>query len=117
MRLIGTPSGGQSEVLETLRYQGALASGVMLFRLGPMVAHRYQGDEDREGSDPQFEGDVLTVLAALQTQGYVVAHNDQTGVVVDLTAGSPLGSTRIVLTGAGRATARHPRPRPQSLEG
>jgi hypothetical protein len=114
-RLTASPSAGQSEVLETLRYQGALSSGVQLFRLGPMVSNRYQGDEDREGSDTQFEADVVTVLAALQTAGYVVGHVDLTGAVVDLTAGTPPGSTRIVLTPAGRADARHPMPRPRRL--
>lgn len=115
MRLTASPSGGQSEVLETLHYQGALTSGVQLFRLGPMVSNRYTADEDREGSDPQLEADVVTVLASLQTAGYVVGQNDQTGVVVDLTVGTPPGTTRVVLTGAGRAQARHARPRPRSL--
>lgn len=115
--LLTTPSGGQSEVLETLHYQGALASGVQVFRLGPMVSHRWMGDEDTEGSDPTFEADIVTVLAALQTAGFVVGHNDQTGGVVDLTAGTPAGTTRVVLTPAGRADARHARPRARRITG
>jgi hypothetical protein len=111
-RLINSPSGGQSEVLETLHFQGAISSGVQIFRLGPMVSHRWKGDEDREGSDAQFEADILTILAELQTAGYVVGHADATGNVVDLTSGTPPSTTRIVLTGAGRVQARHPRPRP-----
>lgn len=110
-RLVNSPSSGLSEVLETLHYQGALTSGVQIFRLGPMVSHRWKADENREGSDPQFEADILTVLAALATAGYIVGHNDKTGAVVDLTA-SPASTTRVVLTGAGRVQARAPRPRP-----
>lgn len=112
-RLINSPSGGQSEVLETLHFQGALTSGVMLFRIGDMVSKRYHGDENRMGSDPQWETDTLTVLGQLQSLGYVVGRNDRTGAVVDLTA-SPPGATRVALTGAGRAAARHPRPKPRT---
>jgi hypothetical protein len=112
--LTSSPSGGQSEVLETLHYQGAITNGIPLFRVGPMVSHRYGGDEDREGSDPQFEADVLTVLASLQTADFVVGY-DSNGNPVDLTVGTPPGSTRIALTGAGRAQARHARPRPRVL--
>lgn len=112
--LLDSPSVGQSEVLETLRYQGALSSGVAIFRIGPMVAHRWVGDEDRQGSDPVLEADVLTVLGALQTAGLVTAHDELTGASVDLT-GSPDASSRVVLTGLGRSTARHPRPRPHKL--
>lgn len=115
MRLTASPSGGQSEVLECLHYQGALTSGVQFGRLGPMVSNRYTGDEDREGSDPQWEADIVTVVASLQAAGYVVGHNDLTGAVVDLSVGIPPASTRVVLTGAGRAQARHARPRPRSL--
>lgn len=113
-RLINTPSGGQSEVLETLHYQGAITNGVMLVRVGPMVSHRYRGDEATEGSDAQFEADVLTVLGTLQGLGKVVGRNDQTGATVDLTATPPV-STRIALTGTGRVDARHPRPRPHRI--
>lgn len=111
--LLNSPSSGQSEVLETLHYQGAIASGVQLFRLGPMVSHRWKFDEDREGSDPQFEADLLTVLAALQTAGLVVGRNDRIGSAVDLSAAPPK-TTRVVLTGAGRVKARAPRPRPRT---
>lgn len=109
-RLTSTPSNGQSEVLETLHYQGALAGGVPIVRIGPMVSARWGGTEDREGSDAQFETDLLAVLSALQTAGYVTAH-DVNGTTVDLT-GTPAKTAFVVLTGAGRATARHPRPRP-----
>jgi hypothetical protein len=112
--LLTTPSTGQSEVLETLHYQGAIASGIVLARIGTMVSHRYHGDEDRQSDDPAWQADTLTVLGALQGLGYVVAH-DPSGNAVDLTAGTPPGSTRICLTGAGRAYARHPRPRPRRV--
>lgn len=113
MRLINSPSSGQSEVLETLHYEGALSSGVPVYRIGPMVSHRWGGDENREGSDPQFETDVVTVLQALQGLGYVTAHSNSGPV--DLTAGTPAGTVYVVLTGAGRRAARHPRPRPVRL--
>lgn len=112
--LLTSPSGGQSEVIETLHYQGALSAGIKLFRIGDLVSKRWGGDEDREQSDATWEADTLTVLGQLQVLGYVVGHNDQTGAVVDLTA-TPGPTTRVVLTGAGRAYARHPRPRPRDL--
>lgn len=112
--LLNTPSGGQSEVLETLHYQGAIAAGVPIYRLGPMVSHRWGGDEDREGSDAVFEADLITVLGELQTAGYVVGHDGTSGNVVDLTA-APATSTYVTLTGAGRADARHARPRPTRI--
>lgn len=110
--LLTTPSGGQSEVLETLHYQGAASTGIQLFRVGPMVSARWHGDEDREGSDATFQADVLTVLGQLQTAGYVTGFKDADGTVVDLTSGTPAGTTRVRLTGSGRAQGRHPRPRP-----
>ena len=112
--LLNTPSSGQSEVLETLRYEGAIGGGVPIYRLGPMVSHRWGGDEDREGSDPTFEADIITVLGELQTAGFVTGHNASTGNAVDLTAAPPT-TTYVVLTGAGRADARHPRPRPARI--
>lgn len=114
-RLINTPSSGESEVLETLHFQGAIASGVQIFRLGPMVSHRWKSDEDTEGSDPQFEADILTVLASLATKGYVVGRVDLSGATVDLTSGTPASTTRVVLTGSGRVQGRHPRPRPRRI--
>lgn len=110
--LLDSPSGGQSEVLETLHYQGAIGNGVMLVRIGPMVSHRWGFDEDTEGSDAPFEADVRTVLGTLQGLGKVIGRNDLTGAIVDLTA-TPPGSTRVALTATGRVDARHPRPRPQ----
>jgi hypothetical protein len=112
--LLNTPSGGQSEVLETLHYEGAIGAGIPIYRLGPMVSHRWGGDEDREGSDPTFEADIITVLGELQTAGYVTGHNGVSGNVVDLTAAPP-PTTYVVLTGGGRADARHPRPRPTRI--
>lgn len=110
--LLQTPSNGKSEVLETLHYQGAASTGIQLFRIGPMVAARWHGDEDREGSDPTWEADVLTVLGELQTAGYVTGFKDSDGSPVDLTSGTPAGTTRVHLTGLGRQQGRHPRPRP-----
>jgi hypothetical protein len=109
--LLTTPSSGQSELIDTLRLQGALTAGVPLYRIGALVSHRWHGDEDRAGDDPVWEADALTVLKALQGLGYVAA-NDGHGAAVDLTAGTPPGTTHVVLTGSGRAYARHPRPRP-----
>jgi hypothetical protein len=113
-QLLTSPSGGQSEVIETLHYQGALTAGIQLFRICDLVSKRWGGDENREQSDPVWEADTLTVLGQLQVLGYVVGHDDQSGAVVDLT-GSPGQTTRVVLTGAGRAYARHPRPRARYL--
>ena len=108
--LLLTPSQGQSEVLETLHYQGAIGGGVPIYRIGPLVSHRWGGDENREGSDPVFEADILTVLSALQTAGYVTGH-DVNGTVVNLTA-TPASTTFVKLTGTGRVAGRAPRPRP-----
>jgi hypothetical protein len=112
--LLTTASTGQSEVIETLHFHGALTGGVALYRIGALVSHRWHGDEDRVGDDPVWEADTLTVLKALQGLGYVVA-NDGDGSTVDLTAGTPPGGTHVVLTGSGRAYARHPRPRPRRV--
>lgn len=114
-RLIDTPSAGQSEVLETLHYQAAIGGGIELVKLGPIVAHRWLADEDREGSDPVFEADLLTVLGQLQAATLIVAR-DASGSQIDITSGIP-GTTRVVLTGLGRAQARHPRPRPRRIDG
>lgn len=113
--LLNTPSSGQSEVLETLHYEGAIAAGIPILRLGPSVSHRWGGDENREGVDATFQADILTVLGALQTAGYVTGHNGASGAAVDLTA-APDITTYVVLTGAGRADARHPRPRPVRIQ-
>lgn len=113
--LLNTPSGGQSEVLETLHYEGAIHGGVPIYRLSGMVSHRWMGDEDRVGDDPTFESDVVTVLGQLQGLGYVIGA-DVNNNSVDLTA-SPPSSTDVILTGPGRAYARHPRPRPRRISG
>jgi hypothetical protein len=113
--LLSTASTGQSEVLETLHYQGALSSGLPIYRLGPMVSHRWMGDEDREGSDAGWEADLITVLGALQTAGYVTGHDDL-GNVVNLTAAPP-STTYVKLTAAGRVAGRAPRPRPRRIIG
>lgn len=112
--LLNTPSSGQSEVLETLHYQGAIASGIPLFRVGPLVSHRWGGREDREQSDSAFEADILTVVAALSDAGFVEGHADADGASVDLTSDPP-ATTRVVLTGTGRREAQHPRPRPRDI--
>lgn len=114
-RLTSTPSGGQSEVLDSLRYEGAIHSGLRIDRLSVMVSNRWQGDDDRAGSDPQFLTDVQAVIAALATAGFVHG-NDATGAAVDLTASQP-SAAFVSLTGTGRAQARHPRPRPRVLRG
>lgn len=114
--LLNTPSSGQSEVLETLHYEGAIATGIQIRRLETDLSHRWMADEDREGSDSTFSADLLTVLGTLQGAGYVVGRNETTGAVVDLTA-SPARTTRVSLTGAGRARSRAPRPRPRRIIG
>lgn len=111
-RLTASPSGGQSEVLDTLHYQGAIRSGIPLYRIGPMVSNRWHGDENRQGSDSQWETDIKTVLGQLQGLGYVTGH-DVNGSNVDLT-GSPPGTTFVALTGAGRVAGRHPNPNPRT---
>ena len=111
-RLTASPSGGQSEVLDTLHYQGAIRGGIPLYRLGTMISHRWHGDQNREGSDPQYEADVVTVLGQLQGLGYVSGH-DVNGANVDLTA-SPPSTTFVVLTGTGRVAGRHPNPNPRT---
>lgn len=110
-RLTDSPSQGQSEVLDTLHYFGSHTHGQQVQHIVRNTAARWGGDEGRAGADAQFETDFRTVLSALATAGYVVGRDDVTGASVDLT-GSPGPTTRVVLTGVGRATARHPRPRP-----
>lgn len=112
-RLTDSPSGGKSEVLESIHYYGAFGAGREFFHIVSWVSRRWGGDETR-GVDPTFKGDVATVLGELQTAGWVTA-NDGAGNAVDLTAGTPADTARIALTGAGRAAARHPRPRPQRI--
>lgn len=114
-RLTSSPSNGHSEVLETLHFYGALHSGTRVDRLVVLTSNRYQGDNDKAGSDPQFTTDLKTVLAALATAAMVSGH-DAAGGAVDLTASQPDGAF-VVLTGAGRVAARHPRPRPRVLRG
>ncbi len=115
-RLTDSPSGGQSEVLETLHWEGAHdnAPGVVLAHLGTRVSRRWHGDENRGGSDPQWEADTLTVVGQLQTLGYVTGFSDSPpGAVVDLTAAPP-AATRVRLTALGREVGRAPRPHPRT---
>lgn len=112
--LLNTPSQGKSEVLETLHYQGAIHAGIALFRVGPMVSNRYGGGETREGSDPVFEADIVTVLHGLATAGQVTG-TAADGTSVDLTSGTPAGTVRVALTGSGRVAGRAPRPRPRRI--
>lgn len=115
-RLTASPSGGKGEVLETLHYQGAIKAGVQLNRLAVMVSERYQGDLATEEGDTQFYTDVKTVVRQLSEAGYVTGFNPVGNVAVNLTSEQP-GTANVILTGSGRAAARHPRPRPRSLRG
>lgn len=114
-RLTATPSSGQSEVLWTLRKQGAIHTGIRIQQLVERVSMEFGGDNDRELSDTQFTADVQTVVAALATAGLVSGH-DANGNAVDLTAAQALGSY-VALTGTGRVAARAPRPRRRYLRG
>jgi hypothetical protein len=113
--LLNTPSAGKSEVLETLRYEGAIHGGVPIYRLEGMVSHRWMGDEDRTGSDSVFTADLKSVLGTLQGLGYVIGA-DNLNNTVDLTASPPM-ATNVILTGPGRVAARAPRPRPRRISG
>lgn len=115
-RLTASPSGGKSEVLETLHYQGAIRSGVELSDLAIMVSHRYGGDLTREEGDPQFLTDTKTVVKALAEEGLVTGFSVGENKAVNLAATTP-ATARVILTGAGRAASRHPRPKPRRLRG
>lgn len=114
-QLLNTDSGGQSEVIETLHFQGAITNGIQLFRIGDLVSKRWGGDENREASDPTFQADTLTVLQQLQGLGYVQAFDAVTGAALDLNTANLPGATRVALTAVGRTYARHPRPRPRYM--
>ncbi|GAC1522431.1 MAG: hypothetical protein NVS3B1_07800 [Marmoricola sp.] len=114
-RLTSTPSGGQSEVLETLLHEGGIRSGVQTRRLVIMVSQRYAGDNNRALSDPVFIADAKAVIAQLAVLGYVTGFDPTVGSV-DLTASQP-DTAFVALTGTGRAQARHPRPRPRAIRG
>lgn len=115
-RLTTSPSGGKSEVLETLHFEGAIRSGVSLRRLAVMVSERYGGDLTTETGDSQFLTDVKTVVKEIAEAGFVTGYDPAAKAVVDLTATQPT-TANVILTGSGRATARHPRPRPRYLRG
>lgn len=115
-RLTASPSGGKSEVLETLRFEGAIRSGVQLARLAVMVSERWGGDLTTEQGDSQFLTDVKTVVKALATEGFVSGFSPSENKAVDLTAVTPT-TANVTLTGTGRAASRHPRPRPRYLRG
>lgn len=115
-RLTTSPSGGKSEVLETLRFEGAIRSGVQLRRLSTMVSERYGGDQDREGADGQFLEDVQSIIGELASEGDVTGFDPAADEAVDLSSEQPT-TANVILTGQGRATARHPRPRPRYLRG
>jgi hypothetical protein len=115
-RLIESPSGGKSEVLETLHYEGAIRSGVQVLRLSIMVSRRYGGDEATSTGDPQFLTDTKTVLKELSEAGYVEGFDPVGNAAVNLTAEQP-DTADVILTDSGRAQARHPRPKPRRLRG
>jgi ABC-type polar amino acid transport system ATPase subunit len=115
-RLITSLSEGKSEVLETLHYQGALRSGVQLARLAVMVSHRWGGDETTETGDPQFLEDVQSVVQKLAEESLVTGFDPVTGKAVNLASTQPT-TANVILTGTGRAAARHPRPKPRYLRG
>lgn len=115
-RLTASPSGGKSEVLETLSFQGATHSGVQLERLSVMVSHRYGGDLTTSEGDAQFLTDTKTVVKALSEAGFVTGYDPVKREVVNLSSTQPK-TADVILTGAGRAAARHPRPRPRRLRG
>lgn len=115
-RLTETASSGKSEVLETLRYQGATRSGVQLRRLAVMVSERYGGDLATEEGESQFLTDTKTVVKALATEGLVTGFSPSENAAVDLTATTPT-TANVILTGTGRLASRHPRPRPRRLRG
>lgn len=110
--LASSPSSGQSEVLVTLhQWGGGGRNGMPFHRLGTEVSRFYHGDDDREGSDSTWEANIRTAVSALQTAGYVVGRHPTSGAPVNLTSGTPPPGTLVILTLAGRAYARHPRPR------
>jgi ABC-type polar amino acid transport system ATPase subunit len=115
-RLITSPSEGKSEVLDTLHQQGALRSGVQLARLAVMVSHRWGGDETTETGDPQFLEDVQTVVQELAEESLVTGFSPGENKAVNLAVTQP-ATANVILTGSGRAAARHPRPRPRYLRG
>lgn len=104
-----------SEVIETLRYQGAIRGGVQVERLSVMVSHRWGGDLTTSEGDAQFLADTKAVLEELAIEGWVEGR-DAEGKAVNLASSQP-STAQVILTGAGRAQARHPRPRPRYLRG
>lgn len=102
-RLTSTPSGGQSEVLDTLRDQGANfhRPGITVGRLARLVAEEFHGD-DAQKADATWLADTITVLGLLNGGGYT-------------TPAVTLASQRVKLTVAGQVVARHPRPRPRAV--
>lgn len=108
MGILTNPSGGLSEVLAALHNNGR---SILFGRLCVAVSRTFKGDNNGLGADPEFEGEVVTVLGELQTAGYVVGKS-KSGQTVDLTGGTPPYSTVISLTPSGRGAARHPSPRP-----
>lgn len=104
-RLVNTASTGQSEVLATLRFLGQNENrkGITTKRLARKVAEGYGGDYQEFG-DAQFLADTVTVVAALQTAGFVSG-----------STGAADGSDVVKLTAAGRVQARHQRPFPRRI--
>jgi hypothetical protein len=96
--LTSTPSGGASEVLETLHYFAGTRP-VEVERLVRAVARRYGGAE----LDAGFSGDVLDVLDDLAGDDLV-------------TEISGIDDT-VAITSTGRVTARAARPRARYIRG
>lgn len=100
-RLTLTASSGQSEVLATLRALGQNENrkGITTKRLARKVAEEWGGDYQEFG-DAQWLADTVTVVAALQTAGFLSG-----------STGAAAGTDTVKLTAAGRVEARHHRPR------
>lgn len=105
MALTDSPSSGQSEVLTELKSRG---NNYPFGQLCDGVGRNWGYDGTTLAAYPAV---VATVLSALQTAGYVSATTENGSSVVDLTSGTPALTARISLTLAGKAYARHPRPR------
>lgn len=106
--LTDSPSSGESEVLATLHAEGR---GIPFRRLCERLRFDWGLGDDTKSS---FPATVASVLSSLTTAD-VTGTTANGGSPVDLTAGTPADTTRIILTDAGRAAARSLSPRPQRI--
>lgn len=106
--LTDSPSGGESEVLATLRAEGR---NVPFARLCERVRFDWGLGSDDLTSYPDTVASVLSGL----TPASVTGTTANGGAVVDLTDGTPDDTDRIIFTNAGLASARHLSPRPQRI--